>query len=70
MAAKHGKTLKLIAKRLKITKGGKILRRIAGQSHNKAKLPSRIVRIKRRQEEAGKHPLIQRLVKTMHYSPN
>jgi ribosomal protein L35 len=68
MGAKYGKTLKLVAKRLKVTKSGRILRRIAGQGHNKSKMPSSIIRSKRKLEEAGDHPLIQRALEKMRYS--
>lgn len=68
MSAQHGKTLKLVAKRLKITKRGIILRRFGQLGHAKAKEPGRVTRRKRKLTEATAHPLIQRAVKKMHYS--
>jgi ribosomal protein L35 len=68
MPAKFGKTLKLVSKRLKITKGGKVLRRVAGQGHNKSKMPSSIIRSKRKWQRASGHPMIQRALEKMRYS--
>jgi ribosomal protein L35 len=68
MGANRGKTLKLVSKRLKITKGGKILRRTAGQGHNKSKMPSNLIRAKRKRREAKEHPSIQRALKSMYYA--
>jgi ribosomal protein L35 len=68
MIAKGAKTLKLIAKRLQITKRGKVLRRIAGQGHNKSKMPRRLIRIKRKEIPADDHPLIQKAIKKMYQS--
>lgn len=68
MAAKSGKTLKLVSKRLKITKRGKIFRRFGQLGHAKAKEPAGVTRRKRKLTEATGHPLIQRAVKRMYYS--
>lgn len=65
MTPKHGKTLKLIAKRLKISKGGKVLRRRAGQGHNKAKMSGALIRAKRKLAQSEEHPLIQKAISKM-----
>jgi len=66
--SKKGKTLKLMAKRLKITKRGKVLRRFMQQGHNKAKMPSSLIRSKRKRLNASEHPLIRRALENMRYS--
>jgi len=42
------KTRKSILKRFKITKGGKVLRRITGQDHYRAKKPGKKIRKSRK----------------------
>lgn len=68
MNAKRGKTLKLMSKRLKMTKRGKILRRFGQLGHSKAKEPGKVTRRKRKLTEGTAHPIIQRAVKRMYYS--
>lgn len=41
------KTIKSLAKRFKVTKGGRVLKRKAGQDHLNAKEPGKITRQKR-----------------------
>lgn len=65
MSAKNSKTLKLVWKRLKITRGGKVLRRTAGQGHNKSKMPGALTRSRRKRRETGEHPIIRRAIKKM-----
>jgi hypothetical protein len=58
--------LKLVSKRLKITRGSRVLRRIAGQGHNKAKMPGYMIRSRRRLQEAGEHPMIEKAIRKMY----
>ncbi|MCD6410364.1 50S ribosomal protein L35 [bacterium] len=48
------KTRKSLLKRFKITKTGKILRRIPGQNHFRAKKPRSVIREKRKWVEVSK----------------
>ncbi len=47
------KTHKAIAKRFKITKTGKVLKRVAGQDHFNSREPGSTVRNKRRDAKLG-----------------
>ena len=67
MAKKSAKTLKLISKRLKITRAGKVLRRTAGQGHNKAKMAGSVTRSRRRRQESGENPTIRKAIRSMYY---
>ncbi len=44
---KPPKTRKSLSKRFKITKTGKVLRRIAGQNHFRSKKSGKLIRLKR-----------------------
>lgn len=61
------KTRKSIIKRFKITKTGKILRRLAGQNHFRAKKPRDLIRAKRKWVELPKEEA--KLIKRFLYFP-
>lgn len=54
------KTLKAFSKRLRITKRGKIMRRLSQQGHFKAKEPGEMRRKKRKPISAQYNPLIRK----------
>jgi len=64
-----GKTRKSILKRFKITKTGKILRRITGLDHYRAKKPGKKIRQKRKWVELsqGEAKVIKRFLKYRKY---
>ena len=47
------KTHKAISKRFKITRTGKVLKRVAGQDHFKSREPGKVTRNKRRDRQLG-----------------
>lgn len=53
--ATMGKVKKAFLKRFKITKKGKIIRRISGQSHSFAKKPSKILQRKKKLISSSKN---------------
>ncbi|NQT49382.1 50S ribosomal protein L35 [Candidatus Kuenenbacteria bacterium] len=48
------KTIKAVAKRFKITKTGKVMKKKAGQGHFNAREPGKVTRAKRRPTQMGK----------------
>jgi len=57
------KTRKALVKRFKVTKTGKILRKIGGQNHYRSKKSGKVIRQKRKMIEAPK-ALAKKLRKT------
>lgn len=50
---KSPKTRKSLLKRFKITKNGKVLRRISGQNHFRSKKSGKLIRLKRKWKEVS-----------------
>ncbi len=51
MIAKFMKTRKALIKRFKVTKTGKVLRRVSGQNHYRSKKSGKVIRQKRKMVE-------------------
>lgn len=66
MSPKRGKTLKLVTKRLKMTKKGKVLRRTMQQGHGKSKESGNLTRLKRKLRDASEHPIIRKAIRKMY----
>ena len=60
------KTNKAIAKRFKVTKTGKVLKRCAGQNHFNTRETGKITRNKRRDVQIGDKKLIATIKKHIH----